>query len=157
MFPREHLGAVTNADFLRFPEVSNEVVCWLGVKRKGRKIGAASMTDSSMWPTNSNPLSVAGSVLKGSRCGNPRWHQFLSFPAMWFPAMAAGVAFQESNAACNCFGANRKNKVAPHRRRYQQHDPQTIIFRRGFFSRLWNVARKIAWAWNKMFRIHFCC
>ena len=104
----------TNVVFYVFGEVSNEVLCWLGVKRKGRKSGPAATTDSSMWPTNSNPLSVAGSVLQGSRCGNPRWRQFLSFPAMWFPAMAAGVASQESNAACNCFGANRKKTKWPH-------------------------------------------
>ena len=47
--------------------------------------------------------------------------------------MVTGVAFQETDAASNCFGANKENKVAARRGHYQQCGPQTIILIKGFF------------------------
>ena len=43
------------------------------------------------------------------------------------------VVVEETNAACNCFGAKKENKVTPRRRHYQQYDPETIILLKGFF------------------------
>ena len=100
--------------FKFFGEVSNEALSWLGVYRKRRKTGPASMTIASIWFAKNNSLGVAESFLEGSRCGFSRWHQFQVFSATWFPVMAAGVVFQESNAACNCFEADRKKTKWPH-------------------------------------------
>ena len=33
------------------------------------------------------------------------------------------VVVEETNAACNCFGAKKENKVTPRRGHYQQYDP----------------------------------
>ena len=43
------------------------------------------------------------------------------------------VVVEETNAARNCFGAKKENKVTPRRGHYQQYDPYTIILLKGFF------------------------
>ena len=48
--------------------------------------------------------------------------------------MATDVVFQETYVVVIGFwGGHKQNEMTPHRRHYQQCDPQTIILLEGFF------------------------
>ena len=96
MFPGDPSVAVKQMWIFKFfGEVSNEALSWLGVYRKRRKTGPAREVHQ-YDPQAATPSFI---LIFPRDCGISSGRQ------QW---MATDVVFRESNAAHNCFGANRK-------------------------------------------------
>ena len=105
---------------------------WPGIDDK-----CMNMTQKQQSPRRFIFFAVAEAVLKGSRCGFPRWRQFSSFPGNLFPRRGfprwQQMWFSKKLTTRVTALERTENKVTPRRGYYEQCDPQTIISLKGFF------------------------